>query len=103
MILPLLYGGIVGLSLGLTGGGGSIFAVPLLVYGLETGMRRAVALSLAVVGLTSLYGALLQARSGWWFGARGWCSEWEALSGPLSVPVWAQSCQSNWLCFCLPA
>jgi uncharacterized protein len=64
MILPLLYGGIVGLSLGLTGGGGSIFAVPLLVYGLEAGMRRAVALSLAVVGLTSLYGALLQARSG---------------------------------------
>ena len=59
-----LSGGIVGLSLGLTGGGGSIFAVPLLVYGLRLDFRSSVALSLAVVGLTSLYGAVLQARRG---------------------------------------
>ena len=59
-----LSGGIVGLSLGLTGGGGSIFAVPLLVYALGLDFRSAVALSLAVVGLTSLYGAALQARQG---------------------------------------
>jgi uncharacterized membrane protein YfcA len=64
MILTLIYGGIVGLSLGLTGGGGSIFAVPLLVYGLGLDFRAAVALSLAVVGLTSAYGAALQARRG---------------------------------------
>lgn len=64
MFLTLLYGGIVGLSLGLTGGGGSIFAVPLLVYGLGLDFRTAVALSLAVVGLTSVYGAILQARQG---------------------------------------
>ena len=64
MLLTLLYGGIVGLSLGLTGGGGSIFAVPLLVYGLGLDFRSAVALSLAVVGLTSVYGAVLQARLG---------------------------------------
>lgn len=64
MVLTLLYGGVVGLSLGLTGGGGSIFAVPLLVYGLGLDFRSAVALSLAVVGLTSAYGAILQARSG---------------------------------------
>ncbi|MFY8216203.1 MAG: TSUP family transporter, partial [Chthoniobacterales bacterium] len=60
----LLFGAIVGLSLGLTGGGGSIFAVPLLVYGLSMDFRRAVALSLAVVGLTALYGAVVQARQG---------------------------------------
>jgi len=60
----LLFGAIVGLSLGLTGGGGSIFAVPLLVYGLDLDFRRAVALSLAVVGLTALYGAVVQARQG---------------------------------------
>jgi uncharacterized membrane protein YfcA len=60
----LLFGAIVGLSLGLTGGGGSIFAVPLLVYGLDMDFRRAVALSLAVVGLTALYGAVMQARQG---------------------------------------
>lgn len=64
MLLTLLFGTIVGLSLGLTGGGGSIFAVPLLVYGLGMDLRRAVAVSLAVVGLTALYGAILQARRG---------------------------------------
>jgi len=57
-------GSLVGLSLGLTGGGGSIFAVPLLVYGLNQSFREAVALSLAIVGTTSLYGAFLQARRG---------------------------------------
>ncbi len=61
---PLLYGAIVGLSLGLTGGGGSIFAVPLLVFGLGLAFRDAVVVSLAVVGLTALYGAVLQTRGG---------------------------------------
>lgn len=62
--MALLYGCIIGLSLGLTGGGGSIFAVPLLVYGLGLDFRSAVALSLAIVGSTSVYGAVLQARRG---------------------------------------
>jgi uncharacterized membrane protein YfcA len=61
-MLPLLLGSLVGLSLGLTGGGGSIFAVPLLVYGLGLDFREAVALSLAIVGTTALYGASIQAR-----------------------------------------
>jgi len=64
MLLTLLYGSVVGLSLGLTGGGGSIFAVPLLVYGLGLDFRSSVALSLAIVGLTSAYGAALQSRLG---------------------------------------
>jgi uncharacterized membrane protein YfcA len=62
-MLALLYGALVGLSLGLTGGGGSIFAVPLLVYGLSLDFRKAVAFSLVVVGSTALYGAVLQARN----------------------------------------
>jgi len=62
VFLTILYGFAVGISLGLTGGGGSIFAVPLLLYGLDLDFRRSVALSLLVVGLTALYGALLQAR-----------------------------------------
>ena len=45
--LSLLFGAIVGLSLGLTGGGGAIFAVPMLVYGLGMGTREAVGVSLA--------------------------------------------------------
>lgn len=62
-VLALLFGGAMGLSLGLTGGGGSILAVPLLVYGLGLELRAAVAVSLAVVGLTALFGAAIQARS----------------------------------------
>jgi uncharacterized membrane protein YfcA len=54
--LSLIYGAVIGLSLGLTGGGGAIFAVPLLVYGLEVPPRDAVAISLAAVGATSLVG-----------------------------------------------
>jgi uncharacterized membrane protein YfcA len=61
---PLLCGSFVGFSLGLTGGGGSIFAVPLLVYVLGMGFRSSVVVSLAVVGTTALYGTLLQARKG---------------------------------------
>ncbi|TVQ40468.1 MAG: sulfite exporter TauE/SafE family protein [Spirochaetaceae bacterium] len=63
-MLALLFGSAMGLSLGLTGGGGSILAVPLLVYGLGMELRAAVAVSLAVVGLTALFGATIQARSG---------------------------------------
>ena len=61
-MVALLLGSLVGISLGLTGGGGSIFAVPLLVYGLHLEFREAVALSLAIVGSTALYGASIQAR-----------------------------------------
>ena len=61
-MIALLLGSLVGLSLGLTGGGGSIFAVPLLVYGLSLDFREAVTLSLAIVGSTALYGATIQAR-----------------------------------------
>lgn len=62
--LPLLFGVIVGFSLGLTGGGGSIFAVPLLVYGLGTPAREAVTISLAAVGLTAMVGAVERWRAG---------------------------------------
>jgi uncharacterized membrane protein YfcA len=56
--LSLIFGAVVGLSLGLTGGGGAIFAVPLLVYGLSIDPRQAVGISLAAVGATSLVGFL---------------------------------------------
>lgn len=54
----LALAAIIGVSLGLLGGGGSILAVPILVYvvGMET--KTAIAASLLVVGTTSLIGAL---------------------------------------------
>jgi uncharacterized membrane protein YfcA len=54
---------VVGFSLGLTGGGGAIFAVPLLVFGLGTPAREAVGISLLTVGSTSLVGFLQRAAS----------------------------------------
>ncbi|MGE3820828.1 MAG: sulfite exporter TauE/SafE family protein, partial [Isosphaeraceae bacterium] len=57
-------GVLVGFSLGLTGGGGSIFAVPSLVYGLGIAPREAVGISLAAVGTTALFGCLQRLRAG---------------------------------------
>jgi uncharacterized membrane protein YfcA len=54
----------VGFSLGLTGGGGAIFAVPLLVYGLGVPAREAVGVSLLTVGGTSLVGFVQRASRG---------------------------------------
>lgn len=63
-MLSLLFGVIVGFSLGLTGGGGSIFAVPLLIYGIAIPIHQAVTVSLAAVGSTALGGAIAHLRSG---------------------------------------
>ena len=55
---------LVGVSLGLLGGGGSILAVPLLVYVAGLPAQEAVATSLFVVGVTSLAGLVPHARAG---------------------------------------
>ncbi len=57
-LLAILFGSLVGFALGLTGGGGGVFAVPLLVYGLGVAPREAVGISLASVGGTALFGAV---------------------------------------------
>ena len=84
MIDAILCGVLVGVSLGLTGGGGSIFAVPLLLFVLKVPLREAVAVSLAVVGLTALYGAIFQRRQVQW-GAGGMLG----VGGILGAPVGA--------------
>lgn len=55
---------LVGISLGLLGGGGSILAVPLLVYVAGLPAKEAIATSLLVVGVTSAVGVLPYARAG---------------------------------------
>lgn len=62
--LTVIYGSIVGLSLGLTGGGGSILAIPILVYGLGIPMSQAVVISLLMVAIIALFGAAKQSFSG---------------------------------------
>ncbi|MCP5159015.1 MAG: sulfite exporter TauE/SafE family protein [Gammaproteobacteria bacterium] len=64
MLLSLFFGLLVGFSLGLTGGGGSVFAVPLLVYGMQVPAHAAVVISLAAVGVTALGGGLARWRDG---------------------------------------
>ncbi|MGD9723633.1 MAG: sulfite exporter TauE/SafE family protein [Pirellulales bacterium] len=64
LLVTLACGALVGFSLGLTGGGGAIFAVPLLVYGLHVPAREAVGISLLTVGSTSLVGFVERARRG---------------------------------------
>lgn len=54
----------IGLSLGLMGGGGSILTVPVFVYVLGFDAKQAIAMSLPVVGVTSLVGALGHWRAG---------------------------------------
>jgi uncharacterized membrane protein YfcA len=54
----------IGLSLGLTGAGGSILTLPVLVYLADIPPRQAVGLSLLVVGSAALVGALQRARAG---------------------------------------
>ena len=62
LALGLLFSAGIGLSLGLIGGGGSIVAVPILVYVLGVPAHRAIGMSLAVVGSTALVSALLHHR-----------------------------------------
>lgn len=55
---------IMGLSLGLIGGGGSILTVPVLVYLFSVDAVLATAYSLFIVGLTSLIGSFSHMRMG---------------------------------------
>lgn len=49
---------LIGISLGLLGGGGSILAVPILAYVVGMPTKAAIAASLLVVGTTSIIGAI---------------------------------------------
>ena len=63
-LLALPFGLAIGVLLGLVGGGGSILAVPILVYVLGEPVKRATTESLLIVGVTALVGALAAARAG---------------------------------------
>ena len=70
---------LIGLTLGLVGGGGSILTVPVLVYVMGYEPKSAVAMSLPVVGVTSLVGAVGHWREG--------NLDWRAVTGfaPLAM------------------
>ena len=63
-ILGYLAAIVIGISLGLIGGGGSILTVPVLVYLFGVNPVLATAYSLFIVGTTSLFGAIPKYRQG---------------------------------------
>lgn len=71
-VIVVGLGVLVGMTLGLFGGGGSILTVPILVYIAGQEPHQAVAASLFVVGMTSAAGVSAHARAGrvrWRIGA----------------------------------
>lgn len=64
ILIDLLLGGLIGLSLGLLGGGGSILTVPALVYVVGQSPQVAVTASLVIVGANSILGAFFHRQQG---------------------------------------
>lgn len=64
MLTTLVLGGVVGLILALTGAGGGILAVPLLVFGAGTTVAEAGPVGLMAVGMAATLGAVLGLRAG---------------------------------------
>lgn len=90
-------GFLIGLSLGALGGGGSILAIPALVYGAGQTAKQASASSLVLVAITSLIGLLphwhagrVRILPGLLFGAAG-------VGGALLGSAWSKSFDSDLL------
>lgn len=64
MTLSLLLGALVGFIMGLTGAGGGILAIPLLVFGLHMTVTSAGPIGLLAVGIASAMGAFIGLRAG---------------------------------------
>jgi uncharacterized membrane protein YfcA len=63
-VIALGLGLVVGVILALTGAGGGILAVPLLVFGLQMGVAQAGPIGLLAVGMAAALGAMLGLRDG---------------------------------------
>lgn len=63
-IIGPLLAACIGLSLGLIGGGGSVLALPILVYVMGVSPKPAIAMTLVIVGAVSLLGVIPHWRAG---------------------------------------
>lgn len=63
-IIGLLLAAGIGLSLGLMGGGGSVLALPVLVYVMGVPPKSAIAMTLVIVGVVSLLGLIPHWKAG---------------------------------------
>lgn len=64
MLLSLFLGALVGCVMGLTGAGGGILAVPVLVFGLHMTIAEAGPIGLLAVGIAAAIGAVVGLRKG---------------------------------------
>ncbi|MDX8385211.1 MAG: sulfite exporter TauE/SafE family protein [Gallionella sp.] len=62
--MDYLVGIIIGAVLGLTGAGGSVFAVPLLIYLVHLSPQSAIGVSLGAVCISAIFGVLTKLKSG---------------------------------------
>lgn len=84
LAVAVVAGALIGLSLGALGGGGSMLAVPVLVYALGQGPAQATTGSLVVVAVTSLVGAVAAHRAGNVLLARGAAFGLVAIGGAIA-------------------
>jgi len=63
-MLAAALGALIGLVLALTGAGGGVLAIPLLVFGLHLPVQQAAPVGLLAVGIASALGAVLALRQG---------------------------------------
>lgn len=63
-VIGYLLAGCIGLSLGLIGGGGSVLALPILVYVMQVPPKSAIAMTLVIVGAVSFVGVIPHWRKG---------------------------------------
>ncbi|MGA9520857.1 MAG: sulfite exporter TauE/SafE family protein [Myxococcaceae bacterium] len=93
---------LIGISLGLLGGGGSILTVPIFLYVFGFGPRESIAMGLAVVGMTSFVGAAghwregnVRAKEALTFGGVAMAGSWTGarlaawVPGPVQLTIFA--------------
>ncbi len=64
LALALILGALIGLVMALTGAGGGVLSIPLLVFGLHLPVQQAAPVGLVAVGLAAVLGAVLGLRQG---------------------------------------
>lgn len=97
MWLAVLLGSTIGISLGLTGAGGGILAVPALMFGMDMSLTEAAPIALVAVGAASAIGALHGLRNKL---VRYKAAILMALAGSLTAPLGlaaARHLPASWL------
>lgn len=86
--MAALFGALVGVILGLTGAGGAIIAVPLLIFGLQLPLAEAAPISLLAVSVSAAIGALLALKEGKVrYRAVGFIAFTGALASPVGIYI----------------